>query len=145
MIIISPYSKKLPEGKNNPKNYPYWKELIKLIDKPIIQVGLDYEEKLIDDFRPNLSLKDLTSLILECETWISVDSFFQHWCWDLEKPGIVLWGQSDPLIFGHLENVNLLKSRNYLLEKQFFLWSEVQYRYDCWLTPKEVVEHLNKF
>lgn len=145
MIIISPYSKLLPEGKTNPKNYPYWKDLVKLINEPIVQVGLDHEEKIVDDFRPNLSLEKLTDLVLECKTWISVDSFFQHFCWDLGKPGIVLWGQSDPLIFGHLENTNLLKSRNYLLEKQFFLWSEVKYRYDCWVPPQEIVKHLAKF
>ena len=45
MIIISPYAKKLHNEKVNPKNYPYWKELIKLIDQPIIQIGIDGEEQ----------------------------------------------------------------------------------------------------
>lgn len=40
MIIISPYAKKLISGKQNPKNYPFWKELIKMIDEPIVQVGI---------------------------------------------------------------------------------------------------------
>ena len=44
MIIISPYSKPLRNGLNNPKNYPYWKELISLINEEIIQVGVDGEE-----------------------------------------------------------------------------------------------------
>jgi len=37
MILISPYSKKLTNGKVNPKNYPYWKEVIAGINEPIIQ------------------------------------------------------------------------------------------------------------
>jgi len=54
MIIISPYSKKLMSGKNNPKNYPYWKELIRLIKEPIVQVGIEGEDQLVDDFRKAL-------------------------------------------------------------------------------------------
>jgi hypothetical protein len=41
MIIIAPYAQKLRNNKENPKNYPYWKELIAMIDELIIQVGVD--------------------------------------------------------------------------------------------------------
>ena len=71
MIIISPYAKRLINGKQNPKNYPYWKELVALIDEPIVQVGVLGEEQLVPDFRKNLSLSELGSLIQECRTWIS--------------------------------------------------------------------------
>jgi len=142
MIIISPFSQKLRNGKTNPKIYPYWKELISLIDEPIVQIGIDGEEQLVDDFRKNLSLNALESLIAECRIWISVDSFFQHFCWDLGKPGVVLWGQSDPNIFGHPENINLLKDRKYLREKQFWLWEQCEYRYDCWVRPDEILPYL---
>ena len=71
MIIISPYSKSLRNGKTNPKNYPYWKELIRLINEPIVQVGIDGEEQLVDDFRKNLSLTELGNLVDQCRTWIS--------------------------------------------------------------------------
>lgn len=144
MIIISPYSKKLRNGKTNPKNYPHWKELITLIDEPIVQIGIDGEDQLVDDFRKNLSLTDLTTLVNECRTWIGVDSFFQHFCWDLGKPGIVLWGQSDPNIFGHPENINMLKDRKYLREKQFWIWEQCEVRDDCWVSPEEVAKQLNK-
>jgi ADP-heptose:LPS heptosyltransferase len=76
MIIISPYAKKLRNEKNNPKNYPWWPELISLIDQPIVQVGIEGEEQIVEDFRKNLSLTELTQLIQQCKTWISVDSFF---------------------------------------------------------------------
>jgi len=90
MIIISPYAKALRNGKTNAKNYPYWKELIRLIDKPIVQVGIEGEEQLVDDFRKNLSLDELGKLVDQCKTWISCDSFFQHFSWDRQKYGIVL-------------------------------------------------------
>jgi hypothetical protein len=142
MIVISPYSKKLRNGNNNPKNYPWWPELISMINEPIVQVGIEGETQLVDDFSKNLSLKELSDLILECRTWISVDSFFQHLAWDIGKPGIVLWGQSDPLIFGHPENTNLLKDRKYLREKQFWWWEQCDYIEDSFMIPEEVQKYL---
>ena len=60
MIIIAPYAKALTNGKQNPKNYPYWEELIALIQINIgfevVQVGIEGEKQLVDDFRKNLSI-----------------------------------------------------------------------------------------
>jgi hypothetical protein len=142
MIIISPYAKKLRNGKNNPKNYPWWPELISMINEPIVQVGVKGEERLVDDFKENLSLEELRDLILNCRTWISIDSFFQHFAWDLNKKGIVLWGQSDPNIFGHPENINLLKDRKYLREKQFWWWEQCDYIEEAFVKPEEIIKHL---
>jgi ADP-heptose:LPS heptosyltransferase len=143
MIIISPYSKALKNGKTNAKNYPYWKELIKLIDEPIVQVGIEGEEQLVTDFRKNLSLSQLRELVYECKTWISCDSFFQHLGWDCKKYGIVLWSVSDPLIFGHPENINLLKDRNNLVENQFVWWEDTEHDANKFVDPEIVIESLN--
>lgn len=142
MILISPYSKKLVNGNRNPKNYPYWKELIALIDEPIVQVGIDGEEQLVDDFRKNLSLNDLGKLIDDCRTWISCDSFMQHFGWSRGKKGIVLWSVSDPNIYGHPENINLLKDRSYLAQNQFLWWDFVEYNPDAFVSPEEVIYNL---
>jgi ADP-heptose:LPS heptosyltransferase len=144
MIIISPYSKKLISGKQNPKNYPYWKELISQINKPIVQVGVEGEEQLVPDFRKNLPLAELRKLIKECQTWISCDSFLQHLGWDEGKPGIVLWGPSDPLIFGHPENINLLADRAHLVPNQFLWWEATEHSNIRFVKPEEVLKHLNK-
>ena len=143
MIIISPYAKALRNGKTNAKNYPYWKELIRLIDKPIVQVGIEGEEQLVDDFRKNLSLNELGKLVDQCKTWISCDSFFQHFSWDKQKYGIVLWSVSDPLIFGHPENINLLKDRNNLVENQFLWWENTEHDAKKFVSPEIVIESLN--
>jgi ADP-heptose:LPS heptosyltransferase len=144
MIVIAPYAQKLRNGKENPKNYPYWKELIEMIDEPIIQVGVVTEKQLVDDFRTNLPINELRKLIQECRTWIGVDSFFQHLCWDEGKKGIVLWGPSDPLIFGHPENINLLKDRSHLAPNQFLWWEMTEHKNERFVEPQEVMEHLNK-
>lgn len=143
-ILISPWARQLRNGQNNPKNYPFWSQLIHMIDQPLVQVGVSGETQLVPDMRTNLNLNQLSDLINSCSTWISVDSFFQHWCWHLNKPGIVLWGQSDPLIFGHSSNINLLKDRKFLRDKQFWLWEQAEYRTDCWVEPADVISQLQK-
>lgn len=142
MIIIHPYAKALRNGKQNPKNYPYWKELIALIKEPIIQIGVDGEEQLVPDFRKNLSIKELKKLLLECNTWIAVDSFFQHLAWSVGKSGIVLWSVSNPDIFGHKENTNLLKDKVYLAKNQFLWWELTEHDPDKFVLPEVVIKHL---
>lgn len=142
MILISPFSKALMNGKNNPKNYPYWKELIALINEPIVQVGIEGEEQLVPDFRKNLPLSELRQLIRDCRIWISCDSFFQHLGWDEGKKGIVLWSVSDPLIFGHPENINLLKDRANLAENQFLWWENTPHDPTKFVSPEEIISHI---
>ena len=142
MIIIAPYAQKLRTGGVNPKNYPHWEELIKLINEPIVQVGITGEKQLVDDFRTNLPISELKALLKECRTWIGVDSFFQHLGWIENKKGIVLWGPSDPLIFGHPENVNLLKDRSYLAPNQFLWWEQTECNDERFVEPNEVIKYL---
>lgn len=144
MIIIAPYTQKLRTGRMNPKQYPFWKELVEMIDEPIVQVGVEGEEQLVPDFRKNLPISELRKLIQECRTWIGCDSFFQHLAWDEGKPGIVLWSVSDPLIFGHPENINLLKGREHLVQNQFLWWEFVEHKNERFVNPTEVLAHLNK-
>ena len=142
MILIHPYAKPLKNGKENPKNYPYWEELISLIYEPIIQIGVEGEKQLVPDFRKNLSMLELKHLLNECRTWIGIDSFFQHLAWDCQKPGIVLWSVSDPLIYGHKENINLFKNRVYLAKNQFLWWDFTEHNPDAFVKPKEILKCL---
>ena len=65
MIIISPYSKALRNDKPNPKNYPYWDEVLKGIKEPVVQIGITGEKQLCEDFRQNLSFDELRALLKE--------------------------------------------------------------------------------
>jgi ADP-heptose:LPS heptosyltransferase len=149
MLIISPYAQKLRNGKPNAKDYPYWPELIQLIQtnitSDIVQVGIDGEIPLVDDCRFNLPIKELINLIHQCTIWISVDSMFQHLAWDCGKQGIVLFSQSDPLIFGHPSNINLLKNRIYLRQNQFLWWEDVEIIEDSYFEPDKIIKHINQF
>lgn len=142
MIIIHPFAKPLQNGKINPKNYPYWKELISLLNEPVVQIGVDGEQQLVDDFRKNLSIVELRQLVKDCKTWIAIDSFFQHLAWSEGKQGIVLWSVSDPVIFGHASNINLLKDKVYLAKNQFLWWDFTEYNPDAFVKPQEVIKFL---
>jgi ADP-heptose:LPS heptosyltransferase len=142
MILIHPYAKPLMNGKQNPKNYPYWKELIALINEPIIQIGIEGEEQLVNNFRKGLTMLELRQLIKDCRTWIGIDSFFQHLAWSEGKSGIVLWSVSDPLIFGHPENINLLKDRATLAPNQFLWWDFTEHKDEAFTSPEEVLKCL---
>lgn len=142
-IIIFPFAKSMRTDRPHPKNYPWWPELIKLLQyvgHEIIQVGGAGELQLVPDHRINLSITELTTLIKQCDTWIGIDSFGQHLCWELGVRGIAIFGQSDPVIFGHEENINVLKSRSYLRKHQFWLWEQAEFNADAFVTPEEIVE-----
>ncbi len=144
MIILSPWAKELSNKKPNPKSptITWWKQLVSLIKEPIIQIGLKNEIQLVSDFRQDLSIPKLCDLLAECRTFITIDSFVQHLAWDQNKSGIVIWGQSDPKIYGHDIHTNLLKDKKYLMPNQFLMWELVNYREDCFISPTEVVNKL---
>jgi hypothetical protein len=144
-ILISPWSRELRDKSQNPKNYPWWPEVIEGLkdDYDLIQLGIAGETKLVEDFRINLSLRIIGELLLapECFTWIAVDNFFPHLAHVVGKePGVVLWGISDPNIFGYRENKNLLKARKYLREQQFQIWDGLTYDPRVFVSPERVIE-----
>lgn len=137
-------------GQKHPKNYPHWNKVVELLEQrfpdiTITQIGVTGEPRIdgVTNYYQNLALDKLKYLVESCDTWISVDSFFQHFCWDLGKPGVVIFAQSDPLIFGHPENINLLKSRAYLREKQFWMWEQAEFNLESFVDPLEVVKSVS--
>jgi ADP-heptose:LPS heptosyltransferase len=113
-----------------------------MIDEPIVQIGIEGEAQLVEDFRKDLSISELKKLLAECRTWISCDSFFQHLGWIEGKKGVVLWSVSDPLIYGHPENTNLLKDRKYLAGNQFLWWEAYDYNAETFVSAREVFKCL---
>jgi len=144
-VVISPFAQNLRDSKENPKNFPYWKELVALMkakDIKVIQIGSTKDKCIegITDFRQNLKLSQIRDLINETDTWISVDSFLQHLCaYHKLKRGIVIFSKSDPKIFGYTRNLNLLKSRSYLREHQYWWWEQESYDINAFVTAEEVM------
>lgn len=148
LILYAPFARKL-RGTNepSPKDYPWNQELVGLLshENQIVQVGGNDDKQVVQDFRKNLAFDQVSELIHSCETAICVDSYLQHHCWFLDKKAIVLWGISDPLIFGHSMHLNLLKDRNFLRPNQFDLYYTNEYKPEAFVTPKEVMENLDVF
>jgi len=142
-IIIAPYSHKMPNGKSNPKNWPYWKELVKELaykGHTTYQIGIEGEELLgCDEDWIGQSFDELKELLDITDIFISVDSFFPHFAHYNGKNGVVIFTQSDPKIFGYEENNNLLKDRKYLRENQFWLWTQAEYNEDSFISVEEVL------
>lgn len=147
-ILISPYSQRLRNGNtSHPKNYPHWPELIKLLKLngyDIVQIGINGETKLTEMCLFNLQFSELKKLLNGVDTFIAVDNFFPHFANHYGKRGIVLFGQSDPNIFGYRSNVNLLKDRKYLRPDQFNIWESAKYNEDAFVKPDAVLMAINK-
>lgn len=147
-IIIAPYAQTLTNGKENPKNYPYWEKLNELLSKEyrLVQISIGGQKKLpyVHEIKYGLKMKQIEELVKDCYSWISVDSFLQHLvnASDYKKPGIVLWSQSDPRIFGYPYNLNILKDRKYLRPFQFGIWEEVEYNIEAYCPPEEAFEKI---
>lgn len=146
-IVISPISRKTLENKPSPKNYPYWDKLIMLMKQrgyKIIQLGVGDENKFdnVDKYEFNKSLKYISKLLKDSYLWISVDNFLHHLAWYDNIPGIVIWGMSDPLMFGHEMHTNLLKDRKYLREDQHRAWHYAKTNIECWIEPEVVLKYI---
>jgi hypothetical protein len=145
-IIISPYSKTLRTGEPSPKNYPYWNNLISILNQNhhIIQIGVN-SESIIDGVREakfNLAFNELEELTLSVDTFISVDNFYPHFCNTIGKYGYVIWGPSNPAIYGYSKNVNILPSNPQLKANQFGLWDKSDYNINSFPTVDEVISIL---
>lgn len=148
-ILFAPFAAKAPSlnGQHSPKDYPYVKSLVELLvasGHEVIQVGGSSDEQVCPDFRKGLLWEDLAGLIQESDTAICVDSLLQHAYWLLGKRAVVIFALSDPLIFGHKENLNLLKSRSSLRQNQFDLYYVNEYCEEAFPSPQEVVDALGK-
>lgn len=143
MILAFPWSRPTTEGKPSPKNYPHWPGVVtSLLEKGyrVHQVSCKDEPGLGCTVRSDdLPLAEIERLLRACLAWVSVDSFVPHMAWTLKEPGVVIFGKSDPEIFGHAENTNLLKDRRFLRIRQFGLWSQEEPYAAAFVGPEVVV------
>jgi ADP-heptose:LPS heptosyltransferase len=126
-IIICKNVKPLKNGKRNPKDYPYWDELIDLLKGHSIYI-----------LNVDLPLDDLEALILDSDFFVSIDSFFQHFAWSVGKRGAVIFSVTDPLIFGHKTNINIIKNRSFLRKNQFLFMEQEPYNVLAFESPENV-------
>ena len=141
-VVLSLQSRKMRNGKVNPKDYPYAKELIELLKQNgiyTVHVRTSEDAALpVDEVKTDLSLKQLAEVINECDAFISVDNFIQHYATYLGKKGVVIYSLSDPAVFGYKQNVNLLKDKKYLRPDQFLWWEIETAIPEAFVKPYEV-------
>jgi len=146
-IIISPWSRNLPGERKNAKNFHRWQQVVKRLRDlgfHVIQIGVKGEEIVegVNEIKFNLPFKELKDLVRECDSWISVDNFMNHFGAWMKRPGVVIFGKSDPDIFGHPENKNLLKNRRFLRDDQFLPWGMEKHDSNVFVSENEVIEAL---
>lgn len=114
---------------NNAKSYPFWEELLVLLK--------DHEVKEIKGILKEQEIKDL---VKEADCVVTIDTFLIHFIkyYKLTTPTIVIWGLSDPLIFGYKDQTNLLKGRKYLRSGQFLWWKDIPNNPEVFVTPETV-------
>lgn len=76
-----------------------------------IQVGLTREQKVENmvDWRGKTSFRETMALFYHIRSFVGVNSSFSHVTNAFDTPGVVLFGPSQPAIWGHSNNVNLYK------------------------------------
>jgi ADP-heptose:LPS heptosyltransferase len=141
-ILIAPWARRHNKDKHNPKDYPYWEEVVKQLTGLghfCLQISCTGEPIISPNILLNQPLDTISMLVKSYDLWISIDSFLQHLAHKLGKRGIVIWGPSNPTMFGYKENINILpiKQMNY---PQFYRWDMVEPDPSIFALPEEVVK-----
>lgn len=137
----------------NPKNYPHWNKIVEYLKTKgykVIQIGIEGEEQisgLVDEFYKNLPFKEIENLIIGSHFWMSVDNFLPHLVANLKPPkkGIVIFGTSDPRLFGYEFNINIIKSFENLRPNQFLYWFYDDYNPDVFPSPEDIYPFIDLF
>jgi ADP-heptose:LPS heptosyltransferase len=144
LVLISPFSSKRRNGKPNAKNYPWWPEVVKGLRAAgvrTVQIGVEGEEEIgADDRKVGLSFDQLRQLLDAVDGWVAVDNFFPHFAAYHGRGGVAIFAVSDPNLFGHTINTNLLKDRKFLRRDQYNNWQEIELNADAFIPPQEVVQ-----
>jgi ADP-heptose:LPS heptosyltransferase len=148
-ILLAPWSRNLPNGNQNAKNYPLddWLGLVDILEPAgyeLIQIGRTSEQQICHDMRCDYTLQQIADLLREVHTFISVDSFLPHLANKIGKYGIVLFSRSDPQIFGYDKNINLYKDKRYFREDQFGIWDDCPYIKEAFVSPWEIYRALEE-
>jgi ADP-heptose:LPS heptosyltransferase len=152
-ILIHPNPRKNPDNTINAKTYPweYWEQFVSLFkqkypDIDIYCVGLSGDKPINGTIAYfDLPLAKIKSLAEEALLVISVDSFLQHLLAKSNKPMIVLWGPSNPEIFGYDKNINLYVDKKYFRPDPYGVWQIIKWNKDAFILPEKIMDSLEPF
>ena len=145
-VIIAPYAKYRIDGERNAKDYPRWAEVLDLLssDCEMTQVihGREGELRRSDgseiSYVRGLRIPEIERAVLKSDLFLCSDTYMQHMAHYVGRRGVVIFGPSDPGIFGYAENVNMFADRKYFRPFQFQTWRECDFNPDAFVTPRAV-------
>jgi hypothetical protein len=153
IVLFSPFSQKLRNGNQNPKNFPYWQELITLLRQSgkvdeIWQLGVGNEYRFEGTTQKhfNKPFIEIVELANQSSVWLSVENFMPHLCnaYGVKTKGIVIFSKSDPVHYGYPQNLNLLKDRKYLRPDQFTIWEQCDFQEEAFVSAQVVFDEIMK-
>lgn len=148
-ILISPFTKPRRDGQPHAKDYPHWDNLISMlsVEHELLQIGVSNERVLISNSIFDAPLSAVQRLVNEHDLFISVDNFLPHLvnCQCPGKIGVVLFGPSDPDIFGYPQNLNLSGGHRYLRKNQFDIWERCDPDPNAFVKPIDVMVAIHRF
>jgi len=122
-IAIAPFSKINVPIPFNPKNWPFWGELVSVLKKQghkITQFAVAGEPSFgCHEFCVNAKMDKVKEILSKMDFCICVDTWLQHACNTLGIPCIVIWSVTDPEIFGYPHHVNLIGDKECFSENQY--------------------------
>ena len=146
-ILMAPFCKPRHDGKMNAKNYPYWNEVLLEIAPvyDITQIVYGSEQWLKGvGYADNLSLNHTEHLMRETNMFLCIDTYLQHMGHFLGKPGVVIFGPSDPALFGYKDNINLYVDGKYFRPHQYQTWNEWDFNKDAFVLPDVVINAVHE-
>jgi hypothetical protein len=142
-IAILPFTNSKP-GKSNAKNYHRWPEVVRMLKVAghhTTQIAISEDDDIGCDGRiVNPNHDKIVETLSQHDTWATIDSFLQHLAaaFTPDKVGTVVFGPSDPRIFGHGHNNNVIAQPTRLREDQFAFWHDVKHDPEAFPTPEAV-------
>jgi len=111
-----------------------WIELVRqLPEYTFIQIGHKNENLVIGaiDWRSTTTLREAFALIKNANSFVGVDSSFSHATNAFSTPGVVLFGDSSPVHWGHDNNINIYK-KTPCSPCYYYLWyHDCVYNHQC--------------
>jgi len=126
-----------------------WNSLVKqLPDYTFIQLGHD-DEPLVEgalDWRDKTTIREMLCLLKHSTSFIGVDSSLSHATNAFDLPGVVLFGDSSPVFWGHDNNINIYKKVTCSPCYYYLYAAKCPYNHECMeaITIDEVREALIK-
>lgn len=120
-----------------------WETLVRSMPEyRFLQLGITGDDTIAgtEDLRGRTTLREAMAIIRRCSSFVGVDSALAHSTNAFGIPGVVLFGASDPAVWGHSNNINIYKQLRCAPCIDILGGSECPYGGKCMqlITPAEV-------